>query len=135
MSFTSVPPTAITATVSRSGIPRAGTIYNLTCSVTKICGLINSPNATWTIGGVAVMSGNGITTSVVSTGTATLSTLTFGPLRTSHRGRYGCYGTLVSPAQNTPLTSLIFETVFVQSMSILCIPPGSIAAAILKSIK
>ena len=129
MSFTSVPPTAITATVSRSGIPRAGTIYNLTCTVTKQQeGLINSPNATWTIGGVAVMSGNGITTSVVSTNTATLSTLIFDPLRSSHNGRYGCCGTLVSPAQDTPLTSLIFETVFVQSMSILCIPPGSIAA-------
>ena len=119
MSFTSVPPTAITTAVSRSGIPRAGTIYNLTCSVTKmICGLINSPNATWTIGGVAVMSENGITTSVVSSGTAAFSTLTFDPLRISHGGiLFECCGSLISPALEQPLTPSTFETVVVQSMS------------------
>lgn len=118
MSFTSVPPTAITATVSRSGIPRAGMIYSLTCSVTKIRGLINSPNATWTIGGVAIMSENVITTSVVSTGTAAFSTLTFDPLRISHGGiLFECCGSLISPALEKPLTSSTFETVVVQSMS------------------
>lgn len=101
--------------MSSSGIPRAGMIYNLTCTVSKIRGLINSPIATWTTGGVAVISRNGITISVNRTGTATLSTLTFNPLRTFQNGRYSCNGTLVSPALDSSLVRLIEKAVSVQS--------------------
>ena len=101
-----VPPNAITATNSSSGIARAGMSYNLTCTVSKtVDGLLNSPTATWTIGGVAVSDGNGITVSTMSTETAAVSTLTFDPLRTSHDGRYSCDGTLTSPALDMPLSS------------------------------
>ena len=65
------------------------------------------------------MSGNGVTISILSTGTASLSTLIFDPLRTSHGDIYKCYGTLISPALNAPNTSSPFETVVVQSMSYL----------------
>ena len=96
-------------------------IYNMTCTVSKISGLINSPIATWTTGGVAVMSGNGISISVNRTGTATLSTLTFNPLRTFQNARYSCNGTLVSPALDFPLVQLTEETVSVQSNINICI--------------
>ena len=44
--------------------------YSLTCTVSKtVHGLINSPNATWTIGygGETVFNGNGITVSTTMT--------------------------------------------------------------------
>ena len=104
--------------MSSSGIPRAGMVYNLTCTVSKtVDGLINSPTSTWTAGGVTISSGNGITVSDVSIGTATLSTLTFDPLKTSHHGNYWCNGTLISPALNFPLIQSTMEAVSVQSMS------------------
>ena len=111
-----VPPDAISASVSRSGTARAGMIYNLTCTVSKrVGGLINSPTAMWTTGGMAVSDGNDITVSTITTDTTTTSTLTFDPLRTSHGGSYSCSGTLTSPALETPLTSSTLEEHRVQS--------------------
>ena len=107
--------TVVTASVSRSGIARAGMIYNLTCTVSKtVGGLSNSTSATWTntSTGIAVTNGNGIT---VTTDTANISTLTFDPLRTSHIGTYSCDGTLTSPALDTPLMPSTVETLQVQS--------------------
>ena len=102
--YHSVPPTAVSATVSSSGTARAGMIYNLTCTVSKtVDGLINSPTATWTTGGVAVSNGNEITVSTMTTDEAAITTLTFDPLRTTHNHQYSCDGTLTSPALDTPL--------------------------------
>ena len=113
----SVPPTALTATVSESGTARAGMVYNLTCTVTKtVGGLINTPTATWTTGGVAVSNGNGITVSTMSTDAAKRVKLTFDLLRTSHDGRYSCDGTLTSPALERELTLSSVETLQVQSV-------------------
>ena len=92
-------------------------IYSLTCTVSKISGLINSPTATWTIGtigGVAVSNGNDITVSTTST--SDTSTLTFDPLRTSHEGIYVCVGSLNSPAVDVPLTPSEPENLNVQSI-------------------
>ena len=113
-----VPTTVITATVSSSGIARAGMIYNLTCTVSKtVGGLINSPTTTWTdvSTGMAVTNGNGITVSTMTTDTANISTLTFDLLRTSHIGTYRCDGTLISPGLDTPLMPSTVETLQVQS--------------------
>ena len=103
----SVPLNVITATVSRSGIARAGMIYNLTCNVSKIVdGLINSPTATWTTaGGVTVSNGNDITVLTMVNDEFSSSTLIFDPLRTSHEDNYNCGGTLTSPALEIALTS------------------------------
>ena len=99
-----VPHDAITATVSSSGTARAGMVYSLICTVSKtVGGLINSPTATWTTGGVAVSNGNGITLSNTTDDMTATSTLTFDPLRTSHEGRFVCGGTLTSPALDTVL--------------------------------
>ena len=99
-----VPSGSLTVSVSRSGTARAGMVFNLTCTVSKVDGLINSPTATWTTGsgGVAVSNGNGIS---VSNGLTATSTLTFDPLRTSHNGAYMCIGSLNSPALQMPLTT------------------------------
>ena len=114
--FLSVPPTALTATVSRSGTTRAGMVYNLTCNVSKtVTGLINSTTATWTTGGVAVANGNGITVSTMSTSETTISTLTFDPLKTSHNGEYSCDGTLTSRALDEPLMPSMMVELNVQS--------------------
>ena len=118
MFFLLVPPNAITTSVSRSGTARAGSIYNLTCTVSKtVDGLINSPTATWTIGrvGETVVNGNGIDVSTMTNDTTSISTLTFDPLRTSHDGRYNCDGTLTSPALETALMPFTVETLYVQS--------------------
>ena len=115
---TSVPLNSVlTASVSRSGTARAGMVYNLTCTVSKVDGLINSPTATWTTGsgGVAVSNGNGVTVSTYSDGATATSTLTFDPLRTSHNGAYMCIGSLNSPALQMPLVTSAVENHAVQS--------------------
>ena len=114
--YLSVPPVTLTASVSRSGTARAGKIYKLTCTVSKtVDGLINTPTVTWTTGGVAATNGNGITVSTMTTDTASNSTLTFDPLRTSHDGRYSCDGTLTSAALDTTLMPSTVETLQVHS--------------------
>ena len=92
-------------------------VYNLTCTVSKVDGLINSPTAAWTSGsgGMAVSNGNSITVSTYSDGTTTTSTLTFDPLRTSHNGAYMCIGSLNTPALQMPLTTSAVEEHRVQS--------------------
>lgn len=116
MSQLLVPPNAIAASVNSSDTARAGMIYNLTCTISKtVDGLINSPTATWTSGGVAVTNENGITVSTVITDITAISILTFNPLRTSHVGGYTCDGTLTSLALETELTSSSVETLFVKS--------------------
>ena len=113
-----MPPEVVAANVSRSGTGRAGMVYNLTCTVSKtVGGLANSPTATWTIGGMAVFSGNGIIISGSTDDRSAMSTLTFELLRTSHEGIYICNGALTSPALDMPLTPSITEPLRVQSKS------------------
>ena len=114
-----VPPDAIIATVSSSGTARAGMTYSLICSVSKtVGGLINSPTATWTTGGVAVSNGNGIAVSNTTDDMTATSTLTFDPLRTSHEGRFVCGGTLTSPALDTALMPSITRDLEIKSKAI-----------------
>ena len=117
LSFLSVPRTVLNVTISSSDIARAGTIYNLTCTVSKtVNGLSNSPTATWmTTGDVAVSNGNGITVSTMTTSEVAITTLTFDPLRTSHNGRYICDGSLTSPALQAPLMPSMLVEHSVQS--------------------
>ena len=98
-------------------------VYSLTCNVTKtVDGLINSPTATWTTEGVAVLSGNGITVSTIATRRSTISTLTFDPLRTSHSKEYRCDGILTSQALNEPLTPSMMVDLSVQSTLYIHVP-------------
>ena len=119
ISFLSVPPNAITATVSSSGTATAGMVYSLTCNVSKtVGGLTGSPTAIWTTGGVAVTNGNGITVSGTTGDTTVTSTLTFDPLRTSHEGSFVCSGTLISPALDTALMPSTMEDLEIQSKDV-----------------
>ena len=114
-----VPPDAVTATVSDLGTATAGMTYSLTCTVSKtVGGLINSPTATWTTGGVVVSNGNGITLSNTTDDMTATSTLTFDPLRTSHEGRFVCGGTLTSPALGTALMPSITRDLEIKSKAI-----------------
>lgn len=104
------------ASVARSGIAKAGTMYRLNCTVSKIIdGLINSPTATWTIGGMAVSNSNSLTVSATVDDVLASSILTFDPLRTSHEGIYTCVGSLTSSALETPLMPTATENNNVQS--------------------
>ena len=99
-------------------------VYSLTCIVSKIVGLINSPTATWTTGGVVVTNGNGITVSDTTEDVIVTSTLTFNPLRTSHKGSFECSGTLTSPALDATLMPSTTEELEVQSkapLDLLCV--------------
>ena len=114
--FFIVPPTALTATVSRLGTARAGMVYNLTCNVSKtVTGFINSPTATWTTGGVEVTNGNGIIASTVISDESAISTLTFNPLRTSHGKIYNCTGSIDSLVHISALHASVSTTVNIQS--------------------
>ena len=102
--------------MSSSGIARAGRSYNLTCTVSKtVGGLINSPTATWTTRGVVITNGNGITVSNITDDTASISTLFFDPLRTSHGAQYRCSGFFMSPARDTVLMPYVDEDLYIQS--------------------
>ena len=120
-----VPPDAVTATVSNSSVTAtAGMVYSLICNVSKtVSGLIDSPTATWTTGGVAVTNGSGITVINTIGDTTVTSSLTFDPLRTSHEGSFVCNGTLTSPALDTALMSSATENLEIQSkdVSIVCV--------------
>ena len=114
--FLLVPPNAIAASVSRSGTARAGSIYNLTCTVSKtVDGLINSPTVSWTTDGEVIVSGDGITVFTMTINETSVSTLVFDPLRTSHGGQYSCDGTLTSLVLITELIQSSEETLQVQS--------------------
>ena len=113
--LSSVLPDAITASISRSGTARAGMIYSLTCTVSKISGFANFPTATWTTGGVAVSNGDNITVSSTTSDTSSSSTLTFDLLRTSHEGMFNCDGSLISPALVSPMITSTTEIHSVQS--------------------
>ena len=123
--FHTVPPDAITATVSNSsGTATAGMAYSLTCTVSKIVGgLTDSPTATWTTGEVAVTNGSGITVKDTTGDITVTSTLTFDPLQTSHEGSFVCTGTLTSPALDTALMPSATENLEIQSKdpSIICV--------------
>ena len=111
-----VPPEPLTATVRSFGINRAGLSYSLSCIVSKVVDglrLINSPIATWSIGGEAISNSDNVSVSNgMNNGTTTLH---FNPLKTSYHGRYICNGTLTSPALDTPLMSSTLEVLRVQS--------------------
>ena len=123
--LSTVPPDAVTATVSNSSVTAtAGMVYSLICNVSKtVSGLIDSPIATWTTGGVAVTNGSGITVTNTIGDTTVTSSLTFDPLRTSHEGSFVCNGTLTSPALDTALMSSATENLEIQSkdVSIVCV--------------
>ena len=116
MYITTVPSGAVTASVSSSGIARAGMIYNVTCTVSKtVGGLVNPPTATWTTGGVAVTNGTDITIVTMANDTVAFSTSTFDPLKTSHGAQYRCSGFLMSPARDTAFMPYVEEVLYVQS--------------------
>ena len=123
INLSTVPPDAITATVSNSSVTAtAGMVYSLTCTVSKtVGGLTDSPTATWTTGGVAVTNGSGITVKDTTGDTTVTSTLTFDPLRTSHEGSFVCNGALTSPALDTALMPSATE-----NLEILCKDPSII---------
>ena len=107
--FHPVPDNAITATPSDSGSAVVGEPYTLTCTISTLPGLVNTPTATWTYH-------NGS----VSQSTPTTSVITFNPLRTLHAGQYICRGSVVSPAsEGNPLMAMAPLTVSVQGKILL----------------
>ena len=60
--------------------------------------------AFWTVRGIPVGNGSGITVGIVYNSLSTTSVLTFDPLRTSHANVYVCNGSLTSPARDNPFT-------------------------------
>ena len=99
-----VPDNTVTATHSTSGSAVVGEPYTLTCTISTLPGLVNTPNATWTYPNGSVIQS-----------TPTSSVVTFHPLRTSHAGQYICKGSVVSPAsEGNPLMAMNPLTVTVQ---------------------
>ena len=83
----------------------------LNCMVSKTAdGLIYSPTAMWII--PSEQNDSSISTSKIE---ASISVLTFDPLKTSHGGNYTCRGTLASLASIEPLKVYSSEQVTVQS--------------------
>ena len=115
-SLSIVPDNAIQASISRSGIARAGERYTLICTVSKtISGLMNFLNVSWIAGVQTVTNDNRVTVSTNVGSTSSVSILTFNPLRTSHGRNYDCRGSLESPALTRPLATSEQERVNIQS--------------------
>ena len=75
---------------------------------------------------MAITNGNGITVTVSDTteDVTVTSTLTFDPLRTSHKGSFVCSGTLTYPALDATLITSTMKELEVQSkvsLDLLCI--------------
>ena len=113
----SVPSEAVQVSIERSGVSIAGEIYTLTCNVSVIRGLMNSPSAIWTDGTTCITNESNITVLTTVGNSYSISVLTFNPLRTSHGDDYTCRGAIDSPALNSPQAISIRETVTVQSTS------------------
>ena len=95
--------------ITESGLPHAGEVYTLVCSVEVSPG---SPNVTWMHDGRVVSSEANITVGdMETTGTTTTLTLTFNPLRTSHGGVYTCQ----SVVGKSELTETAIKAVTVES--------------------
>ena len=92
-------------------------MYTLTCNVSAISGLMNSPSAVWTDGAMSITNESNVTVLTTVGNSYSISVLTFNPLRTSHGDDYTCRGAIDSPALNLPQAISVQETVTVQSTS------------------
>ena len=84
-----------------SGISTAGEVYSLTCDVSLSQKLRQSPAIEW-VGpdGNVIYNATLRDVSLTSSSPSTTMTLSFNPLRTSHRGMYWCRATLTDTAAN-----------------------------------
>lgn len=114
-----VPLRPLNAIISTSGMATAGEMYSLNCTVNKtINGLLNSPTASWTIGGIAINEDSRVAIVTIPGDVVYTSILTLQPLRTSDAsGSYSCGGRLTSPARTDPLTVSMSQSVVVKSVS------------------
>ena len=113
----SVPSEAVQVRIEGSGISIAGEMYTLTCNVSVISGLMNSPSAVWTDGTISITNESNITVLTTVGNSYSISVLIFNPLRTSHGYDYTCCGAIDSPALNSPQTIFMQGTVTVRSRS------------------
>ena len=113
----SVPSEAVQISIERSGISIAGETYTLTCNVSVIRGLTNSPSVIWTDGTMSITNESNVTVLTTVGNSYSISLLTFNPLRTSHGDDYTCRGAIDSPALNLPQAISMRETVIIQSTS------------------
>ena len=111
-----VPPNPLSASVTRSGRPVAGSEFTLNCVITEdISGLANMPTAVWMADGEPVTSGGDITIAMSQLDTTATAALTFDPLKASHGKVYRCVGDLISPAQEDSIQVISEELLTIQS--------------------
>ena len=109
-----VPENAISVSISQSGIPVAGSEFNLTCTVSEvISGLTNMPTAAWLDSNNMEITQD---TTVSRSDNVSSAILWFNPLRTSLQQRYRCSGSIVSPALPNPVRVTTDSTFIIESM-------------------
>ena len=102
---------AVTITESTSGT--AGLEFSVTCTVTAVEYLLVQATVQWSGGSVG---SSGVTESDTTlSGGASLKTLTFNPLRTSHGGEYTCQAKASISSINMTWTGSEGRAVIVQS--------------------
>lgn len=104
--------------VESIGIPIAGNLLTLTCSVTLLQALINMPSIQW-VGPDGTEIGNGTIVAVSDPSFLDSSSLvvsvTYSPLRTSHGGQYRCVANVAIPEAGVFITNSSAVDVIVQS--------------------
>ena len=102
-----VPRTAIKTSVSSTSPSVAGYNYTLTCTVTLIEGMLDTPRVWWTDadGQLITSMGDIVLYDPVTSGLTTNLTLYFDPIRATDGGRYNCMASVSSPALAAPLNS------------------------------
>ena len=90
--FTAPPPPTLTISPSVGGTSTAGDSFSLTCTVSVVENLIQSPIVTWIGPGVGQTGVKEI--GLMVSDAVTILTLSFNPLQTSHGGQYTCRAVL-----------------------------------------
>lgn len=113
MNFT-VPVSAVSVSTSTEGARTAGSMYSITCTVTKPITLLATPDISWfNPSGTEI--GGRVNSSQIGNMTVASVTVQLDPLLASHSGLYTCEVSLMSPSLLSPLNLTSAATVSIQS--------------------
>ena len=108
-----MPQSALNVSIDTEGISTAGETYLLSCTVTTVQGLVNSPDIVWI--GINGTELTGESIRLEMNGNSSTATLELDPLFTSSAGQYTCHAFVNTIVQMSPINASASITVVIQS--------------------